>query len=248
MLPAVNPKANEFIVLTKTPTTGGVKTRLASEIGAGAATSIARAMLDDTLALARRGDWTARVVFAPPESRAEMACLAGDLACEAQVEGDLGARITAALADGLSAGGITVLIGSDTPDLPLAVVGTAFDALAGAGAEVVLGPARDGGFYLIGAREANPLLFEGVAWSTDVVLWQVRANAERLGYRVTMLEEWEDVDDLASLVRLEARLKKSNVAPATRRALVELAASPATRTRLRTDEAVAVGSAKAGLE
>lgn len=131
-------------------------------------------------------------------------------------------RIRAGLAAGLERAARVVLIGTDTPDLPRAYLERAFAALDKA--DVVIGPACDGGFALIGVRGAEYVeasMFDGVEWSTPAVFRQTTANLEGRGWRVAVLGEWEDVDDLESLRRLAGRLEgaAAEVAPRTRGAL-----------------------------
>jgi glycosyltransferase A (GT-A) superfamily protein (DUF2064 family) len=114
-----------------------------------------------------------------------------------QIGGDLAARMTHAMTATLAAGhDAVVLVGSDAPDLPPAVVGEAVDALQDAAAArlIVLGPAADGGFYLVAGRVAPAAAFEGVAWSHDDVLAEVSARATAAGFAVSLVMPWRDVD------------------------------------------------------
>ena len=107
------------------------------------------------------------------------------------------------LADGHRA---ALLIGSDLPTLPYAYVAEAARALAESAADVVLGPAEDGGYYLIGLAQPASALFEGIAWGTDGVLEATRARARGLGLREHLLPPWYDVDTAADLDRLRRDL------------------------------------------
>ncbi len=208
------------VVLTKAPVAGHAKTRLAATIGAGAAATIARACLADTISLAESGPWTAIVAHSSPAMCSCVGELVTTAALATQVPGGLGDRIHAALAGALGNNGRVVLIGSDTPDLPPSLVQEAFDVLSEV--DLVLGPAADGGFYLIGVTAAHPSLLECVPWSTSTVLETVRENAGRLGLRVRYLHKWCDVDDIASLRALGHRLATHDRAPRTRAALANL--------------------------
>ncbi len=118
-----------------------------------------------------------------------------------QSAGDLGERMAQALrALHAFSGERALLVGSDAPDLPAQLIIDAYAALASAA--VVTIPAADGGYVLIGERGHHPPLFHGVAWSTAAVLEQTRAicTAQQLPY--TEIGSWEDVDDVAALVRL----------------------------------------------
>ncbi|MBD1399920.1 TIGR04282 family arsenosugar biosynthesis glycosyltransferase [Pelovirga terrestris] len=124
---------------------------------------------------------------------------------------DLGARLAQCLSDWLTAGyGAAVLIGSDAPDLPLERIEQAFSALETA--DLVHGPALDGGYYLVGETTHHAQLFQNISWSTDEVLAQSLAKATQLGLRSVLLEPWDDLDDLPALLRLVTRTPHSSTA------------------------------------
>jgi rSAM/selenodomain-associated transferase 1 len=212
-----------LVVLTRTPGHGG-KTRLAASVGREAADALEHAFLSDTLATAAASGAMVTVCYTPEDSwPALAACLPGGAAAMPQPGGDLGVRICAGLRAALDAGSRAILVGSDTPDLPIDLVDEAFGLLDTH--DLVLGPAADGGFYLIGLRTVDEQLFQGVAWSTATVLAQTLANAAGLGLSVATLREWDDIDDDASLGRLAARLAAGETAaPATAAVLAGLAA------------------------
>ena len=119
-------------------------------------------------------------------------------AARCQPEGDLGERMTAAFATAFAAGaGRVAIIGTDCPGLRAHHLTEAFAALETA--DVVLGPATDGGYYLLGLRQPQPELFQNKTWSTDTVLGDTLADARRLGLRVALLTELRDVDDATDL-------------------------------------------------
>ncbi len=188
-----------LVVLAKSPEPGLSKTRLAAEIGETASAALAQSFLDDTLTLAKASGQQLLVAFTPEDARGAFARRAPLASLYAQPEGDLGTRILAALNAALEHSSAAVLIGSDTPHLPEATVAQAFDDLKTA--DMTIGPASDGGFYLIGfsAARVSSEVFSGVAWSTDSVFATVMANAQRLGMTVEVLPEVTDIDDLSSL-------------------------------------------------
>jgi glycosyltransferase A (GT-A) superfamily protein (DUF2064 family) len=106
-------------------------------------------------------------------------------------------------------GGPAVVIGADAPHVPAARLAEAADALA-ADADLVLGPADDGGYYLIGLRTPTPAVFSGVAWGTSRVLAETLARAR--GLRPLLLEPCFDVDTPADLARLSDVLARGDVA------------------------------------
>ena len=115
------------------------------------------------------------------------------VALRPQSGGDLGARMAAAIADAISGGAErVVVIGTDCPDVTPDVVAAAFTRLGAA--DVVLGPASDGGYYLIGMSRPHRVLFEGVPWSSATTLRATLARARAGGLSVALLDERRDID------------------------------------------------------
>jgi len=195
--------------------------RLARTVGSDGATALARAFLADTLALSRCcGADEVVVAYSPPAARAAFASLAPDARLMAQPHAGFGARLRSALDAGHAEGRRVVLIGTDSPTLPAAIVRRGFARLERA--DCVLGPAMDGGYYLIGARDPLPRsLFAGMPWSSGTVGAETLRRARDAGLRVALLPTWYDVDDEAGLARLAADRSLSR-APHTRAALVRL--------------------------
>lgn len=198
------PAADVLVVFARCPEPGRVKTRLAGAVGAVPAASLYAAFVTDLRARFAAAPFAVRWAVAPPDDgfaarfaipRDETFVQDGD---------DLGTRMHAAFAHvGAQGFARCVLIGSDMPQLALATVEHAFAVLEDA--DLVLGPARDGGYYLIAAR--RPLeVFGGIAWGTGSVLAATRARAAELGLKVALLDEGFDVDEAADLQRLEALL------------------------------------------
>jgi rSAM/selenodomain-associated transferase 1 len=208
-------------VLAKWPRAGRAKRRLGRMVGSNGATSLARAFLKDTLALSRRcGANQVVVAYAPPAARAAFARLAPAAHLVAQPRGGFGTRLRSALDAGHAKGKRVVLIGTDSPTLPAAIVRRGFARLERA--NCVLGPATDGGYYLIGARERLPdSLFVRMPWSSAAVAAETLRRARDAVLRVALLPTWYDVDDEAGLARLTADRGLSH-APATRAALGRL--------------------------
>ncbi len=196
------------VLMLKAPRLGQVKTRLGSALGEPAALGIYRQLVERQVAALPKG-WRAAVYFAPADAEEEMkAWLANRhpaLRFVAQVPGDLGLRLGAAVAAEFFRGAEGLLvIGGDCPDLDGATLASAADALGSC--DVVLGPARDGGYYLIGLKESRPELFSGIPWSTPMVFKQTREIAHASRLSVTLLPVLEDVDDWESLARARLRL------------------------------------------
>ncbi len=158
--------------------------------------ALRRTLLCDTFAAIRTVDAAVTIAFTPEHARDEFAALFDlqTVTLMAQRGDDLGSRMQAAIEDTLAAGATpVVLVGSDLPHLPPAHVEAAFGQLD-AGRDVVLGPAEDGGYYLIGMRCPQPAVFSGIDWGTPRVLTQTLAAAGRAGLDVALIEPWYDVD------------------------------------------------------
>jgi rSAM/selenodomain-associated transferase 1 len=157
---------------------------------------VARAFLLDLLA--RLGAVSARrvVAFAPPDAGPRFAEMVRDrFALVPQADGDLGRRLSVFFADEIAAGPESVVVvGSDSPTLPPGHVEQAFAELRRA--NVVLGPATDGGYYLVGCGRRCPPIFEGVAWGASTVLAESVARLADPGWRLALLPPWYDVDTL----------------------------------------------------
>jgi rSAM/selenodomain-associated transferase 1 len=111
--------------------------------------------------------------------------------------------------------GAACLVNSDSPTLPTAVLVQAAAILLVPGERIVLGPADDGGYYLLGMKQPHAHLFADIAWSTSSVAAATRARATERGFEVVALPTWYDVDDAASLTRLIACEDDGYAAPAT---------------------------------
>lgn len=204
------------LVFCKEPAPGRAKTRLGRVIGHERVTGLAWALLEDTLRLAGRVGVDLVVVHAPPEPspalRDLVARVTPGASLEPQSSGDLGQRLHAGLSGRRSRP--RVALGSDAPDLPPGRIEAAFAALESA--QAVLGPAEDGGYYLIGlgAGVGSGFLAHGIRWSAPTTLHDTRAQAEAAGLRVGLLPSHRDVDDLPALRDLARRAGIEN-APAT---------------------------------
>jgi len=199
------------MVFARTPVPGQVKTRLAAEVGAARATRIYRTLAAGTVERLRGTGspardpgvhWDLEIHYTPPDAEAE-AFMRGWLGegpgFAPQVEGDLGMRMEAALRGALAEGApAACVVASDVPDLGPLQVGEAFRALEG-GADVVFGPAPDGGYYLVALRSPRPSLFRGIPWSTSEVLERSLSAAREAGLRVHLLEPLRDVDRASDL-------------------------------------------------
>ena len=186
-------------------TPGQVKTRLAVSLGPERAAAIQRLFVET---LATRFGQTADdrlIVFTPPAAETEFRDVVQDRwRLSPQADGDLGYRIRTFFEQALTHFDQVVLIGSDSPDLPAEFVSDAFAALQSH--NVVLGPAQDGGYYLVGAARIAPPIFDEVPWSTAQVWPQTIARLRARNCRWHELPAWFDVDEIHDLRALAERL------------------------------------------
>jgi uncharacterized protein len=221
-------------VMAKAPRPGFSKTRLCPPLRPDQAAGLSAAFLRDVtenIALAGRQVPIAGYIAYAPEGQ------------EARFDGLLAAGTGLLLADGsplmppdvqgfgrcllhavlamLARGhGSAVVLNSDSPTLPTALLVRSAVALAAEGDRVVLGPADDGGYYLLGMKAAHAHLFADIAWSSDSVAETTRVRAGQLGLEVVELPTWYDVDDHVALVRL----LDETAMPAARNGLLPYAA------------------------
>lgn len=191
-----------LLVFAKAPRPGQVKTRLAQGVGEPRAVEIYRRMGREGVDRLRGGPWRTVICFDPPEALASMQEWLGteDLAFRPQEGEDLGTRLARAFQQFSRRGGPTCVVGTDIPDLNRESVATAFRRLeAEDGPEVVLGPAKDGGYYLLALRSPEPRLFQGIHWSTSRVREQTLDRARELGLTVEELPVLADVDRVEDL-------------------------------------------------
>ena len=195
-------------LMLKAPRPGTVKTRLAADLGEERATEIYRALVEHQLRQIPK-TWNCTIHFAPADGEEEMRCWLAGIApagtnFEAQCDGDLGARMRQAvrLELGCGADGV-VLLGGDCPELLTNVLLEAATELQAA--DIVISPATDGGYVLLGLKKEHPELFEDIAWSTSEVLAQTLARASTGGLKVFRTEPFADIDDAASFRSFSAK-------------------------------------------
>jgi rSAM/selenodomain-associated transferase 1 len=197
------------VVFAKAPVASHVKTRLCPPLTPAAAAELQRACLCDFWErLARLSPVRRILCHDPPECGDQFRQLLGE-ATELlpQAEGDLGDRLAAALRALFARGlGPVVAVGADSPDLPLRFVADALRLLTTGRSDVVVGPALDGGYTLIGLSRFHPDPFLCIPWSTSDVCAMTRDRCAEAGLRLVTLAPWEDVDDAGSLARLRDRV------------------------------------------
>lgn len=215
------------IVMVKAPRAGFVKTRLVPELSETEAASLAACFVRDVVRSAAHVTGQLLVAYVPSDGRALLeALLPGPVLWFEQEGEDLGSRLDSATARAFDLGFTPlILIGADSPTLPLAFIATAIQWLTDGESDVVLGPTEDGGYYLVGLRRPERGLFQNVAWSTPQACEQTARNAARLGLRLLQLPHWYDVDTFSDLLRLRAEIFADDaalrLAPATHQWLLK---------------------------
>lgn len=198
-------------LFAKAPLPGQVKTRLAAQTSEPFAVALADALLRDCVQRYQTVADRRLVLFTPAENETWFREVAGSaFALEAQADGDLGARLAALFAKHATGGRRVIALGTDSPNLPRDWVGQAFAQLSEA--DAVLGPAVDGGYYLIACRGFFPALFDSDGWGGPSVLGQTVARAQRLGLRLSLLPPWYDVDTLDDCRFLKQHLQAQRLA------------------------------------
>lgn len=231
-------------IVCKTPAPGKSKTRLSPPLRPEECASISSCFIQDlsrTIGLlAQDADVTGVALYTPRGSEAALrTLLPDDFELTPQCDGDFGERLLQGTVDLLDAGHAgAILINSDSPTLPLAILRAAVDALR-QGDNLVLSPAFDGGYTLIGLSNPHRRLFTDIPWSTEAVYRLTLDRAGEIGLPVVNVPSWYDVDDAASLKMLEDEL--SGRIPAF--SMMPGADAPATRQFLRQRQALLAGAA-----
>jgi rSAM/selenodomain-associated transferase 1 len=180
-----------LVIFLRAPKLGQVKTRLGAEIGPIKAVQFYRQCVNRTIQTLGDRRWTLEIACTPDGAK-----IRAPATSRPQGRGDLGIRMARAL----DRKGVTLVIGTDIPHVTRAHIARAFRALNGA--EVVLGPAKDGGYWLIGARGPGRLRLAPVRWSTAFAFQDTLAALHRT--RVAIVDQLGDVDtrdDYDALIR-----------------------------------------------
>jgi hypothetical protein len=206
--------SDRLIIFTRYPEAGKAKTRLIPALGAEAAAELHRQMTEYTLAQVKRLQQslslTVEIWFAGGDRIQMQTWLGSDLSYQPQPEGDLGDRMAQAFQTAFDNGvKAAIIIGTDCPELTDVLLTEAFQALQQT--DLVLGPATDGGYYLIGLRRSVPELFKTIAWSTDRVFQQTVDIASNLNLSLATLPALTDVDRPDDLPVWERTITPSSV-------------------------------------
>jgi rSAM/selenodomain-associated transferase 1 len=201
------PYSRKLGIFARIPESGSVKTRLVPPLSDEETLALYTAFLRDLFArLEKIKKVLITVFYAGGDDPSTLRQLAPDRFRFAAQEGQtLGERLKNGFGHLLREdGSLAVMIGSDSPDLPLTFVKRAFLKLKHK--DVALGPASDGGYYLIGLRETHPELFSGPAWGTDAVLEQTLEIVRDKRLSCSLLPLWYDIDDAHTLALLRTML------------------------------------------
>lgn len=198
-------------IICKTPRPGQSKTRLSPPLRPEECASISACFIQDISrtidSLTGDGRADGYAVYTPAGSEAELcALLPAGFGLVPQCDGDLGRRLDKGLRDLIAAGHAgAILINSDSPTLPCALLDAAVEAVL-SGDRLVISPALDGGYTLIGLSKPHPRLFADIPWSTDVVCALTLQRAREINLPAIVLDGWYDVDDGASYAMLEREM------------------------------------------
>ncbi|MGH7101628.1 MAG: TIGR04282 family arsenosugar biosynthesis glycosyltransferase [Acetobacteraceae bacterium] len=224
-------------VMAKAPRQGAVKTRLTPPLKPAEAVLLSESFLIDITAKLHEAAISAPITpflaYAPAGAEArfkgivapgtQLVLADGGSIAEPGISG-IGRGLFQAARNLFQSGyGAVALVSADAPTLPAMTLSAAAHALARPGDRMVLGPAADGGYYLIGLKAPHRRLFQEISWSSATVADETEARAREIGIEVVRLPTWYDVDDTATLGRLRAALNRgSEQAPATKATLARL--------------------------
>lgn len=214
---------NALIVFAKQPIAGKVKTRLTTVLSPEEAAELYRCMLIDTLSKVKQLEGVDIYLFfeGNGDAASYFATIAAGMETVPQRGNNLGERMMDAFQRTFEHGYESVaIIGTDSPDLHVSFIEEAFLSLEDARLDAVFGPSEDGGYYLLALKRLHAELFQGIGWSSQAVLRESVATAEKVGMRTMMLSFWHDVDTVADLHRAEL-LDINNGAPLTRAFIIK---------------------------
>ena len=209
------------IVFAKNPVPNQVKTRLIPTLSPEQAATLYTAFLTDWCeALSKLVGVDLIVAYTPPEAESDLRALIGDdVIYTPQIGEDLGERLTSATQRAVAQGYTKILlVGSDSPTLPISYISEAFTQLDSR--DIAIGPSIDGGYYLIGFSTPNikitvPFVFEDIAWSTANVFRQTLARIRSVKATVGLLPPWYDIDTAEDLAFLYAHISATRLAGGT---------------------------------
>lgn len=208
-------RTNCIVVFAKYPQKNKVKTRLAKTLGAESAAALYGYFVESTVSNVRKTGADVFMNITPENTLGEFKKWLGEgLFYMAQEGGDLGERLSSAFKALFGKGYKKVVaLGADTPDLPLEFIAGAYDSLSYS--DAVIGPAEDGGYYLIGLRDRAlcPKLFGNIEWGTGTVFDDTVGLLEKNNASYAVFPEWQDIDTAGDLRSFYSRIKTGGISP-----------------------------------
>lgn len=203
--------SEKLIVFTRYPEPGKAKTRLIPVLGKTGAANLHRLMAQKAIAralsLQNSRRLSVEIHHASGSQQQMQDWLGTNIIYQNQIDGDLGAKMTAAFQQSFNSGvDKAAIIGTDCPALKVEIMAQAFDKLSQH--DLVLGPATDGGYYLIGLRRSIPELFSGIKWGTSEVFASTQAIAQNIGLNIGYLPTLADIDLPEDLLSLDFSILK----------------------------------------
>jgi len=205
-------KKNALIIFIKNPEIGKVKTRLAKTVGDEKALAVYKALMEHTRKIAEALPVNRRLFYSQYINEADN-WSPKKFQKELQIEADLGDKMATAFHTVFKENEKVVIIGSDCASLTPEIVQTAFDKLAEF--PFVIGPAMDGGYYLLGMNQFTPSIFSDIEWSTETVCSTTIERINSLNKRYFLLPELSDIDYEEDWVKYGWDLEEDKVKPKT---------------------------------
>ena len=213
--PAVD-SGNCVVLFVKAPTPGRVKTRLCPPLSHEQAAELYQSFTKDTIDRLNENPFHCLIAYDPNEEFPTPAWTGFDLPWFPQVGADLGERLQHAFQTAFDREFSRILaLGTDSPGFGIDQISQAFDQLASA--DVVMGPALDGGYYLIGLAKPCPALFEHIAWSSPEVARQTRERVKQHKLSLAEIASFHDVDTYLDLKNLHERFSDKKIGSSWKR-------------------------------
>ena len=217
-------QSRDLVLMARAPEPGRTKTRLIPDLGPDGAAALADAMFKDTIALATADrSVTVHIAMDRAGDATYFASTAPGVDLFEQRGATFGERLANAMTDVTTGANIVVALGADCPHMASDTLEHAWECLESSTADVVLGPATDGGYYLIGWSKPRPEIVAPVEMSTPRVLADTTALASNLGLTLSLMDlefDIDEIDDVRRLCRLLSRAE--GTAPITHVALNRL--------------------------
>jgi len=207
----MNHSNNRLLLFVKSPIKGQVKTRLAADTSGNFVVELYKYFVEDTISLTENLDVHMELCFYPANRKTTFLKWLGEQYCYTPQVGDnLGKRLRNAFGNAFEEGFSNVVaIGSDSPDLPVRYLMKSYEVLDAH--DTVIGPANDGGYYLIGFSKEGfiPEVFDNISWSTDCVFEQTVSILKQYDRKMYLLPLWYDVDTIEDLKSLLLRTRNT---------------------------------------